>query len=99
MASRSHPARRVGYWERGPASDVQLTFGGTWSAYWYNGHVYSCDQKGFDVLEIDEESIPGAKSRRVNQLNAQTQYAYRTDRRRQRARPPHGAGPVRVPTR
>ncbi|MFI7576676.1 LVIVD repeat-containing protein [Micromonospora sp. NPDC049497] len=69
--------REIGYWERGPVNADQLTFGGTWSAYYYNGHVYSSDQKGLDVLKIDDESIPGAKSRRVNQLNAQTQYAYR----------------------
>ncbi|MGN9778510.1 LVIVD repeat-containing protein [Micromonospora sp. H33] len=69
--------REIGYWERGPASASQLTFGGTWSAYWYNGHIYSSDQKGLDVLEIDEQSIPGAKARHVNRLNAQTQYAYR----------------------
>ncbi|RZU76421.1 LVIVD repeat-containing protein [Micromonospora kangleipakensis] len=69
--------KEIGYWERGPVNAAQLTFGGTWSAYYYNGHIYSSDQKGLDVLEIDEQSIPGAKTRHFNQLNVQTQFEYR----------------------
>jgi hypothetical protein len=69
--------KEIGYWERGPVSDTQPIFGGTWSAYYYNGHIYSSDQKGLDVLEIDEESIPGAKTRHFSRLNVQTQFDYR----------------------
>ena len=29
-----------------------LQLGGSWSAYWYNGYIYSNDiQKGFDVMK------------------------------------------------
>ncbi|TYC22028.1 LVIVD repeat-containing protein, partial [Micromonospora sp. MP36] len=35
-----HP-KEIGFWERGPLSDTQLRTGGSWSAYWYNGHIYS----------------------------------------------------------
>ncbi|MGC5019112.1 LVIVD repeat-containing protein [Micromonospora sp. DT47] len=69
--------KEIGYWERGPLSDTQLILGGSWSAYYYNGHIYSSDiQKGFDVLEIDEESIPGAKTHHYTQLNVQTQSGF-----------------------
>ncbi|MFI7576674.1 LVIVD repeat-containing protein [Micromonospora sp. NPDC049497] len=67
----------IGYWERGPLSATQRILGGSWSAYYYNGHIYSSDiQKGFDVLEIDEESIPGAKTHHYTRLNVQTQPEY-----------------------
>ena len=43
----------LGYWERGPVAEDDPTGGGTWSAYWYNGKIYSSDLgKGFDVLKI-----------------------------------------------
>ncbi|QGN49066.1 LVIVD repeat-containing protein [Micromonospora sp. WMMD558] len=67
----------IGYWERGPLSDTQRILGGSWSAYYYNGHIYSSDiQKGFDVIEIDQESIPGAKTHHYKRLNVQTQPSY-----------------------
>jgi hypothetical protein len=46
--------------ERGPLTPPQL--GGSWSAYWYNGYVYSSDiVKGLDVLRItDTQGIPSA---------------------------------------
>ncbi|MER7459575.1 hypothetical protein [Micromonospora sp. NPDC126480] len=69
--------REIGYWERGPLSDTQLILGGSWSAYYYNGHIYSSDiQKGFDVIEIDQASIPGAKTHHYTRLNVQTQPSY-----------------------
>ncbi|MGN9778512.1 LVIVD repeat-containing protein [Micromonospora sp. H33] len=67
----------IGFWERGPLSATQRILGGSWSAYYYNGHIYSSDiQKGFDVIEIDEESIPGAKTHHYTRLNVQTQPSY-----------------------
>ena len=70
--------REIGYWERGPISDTQLVLGGTWSAYYYNGNIFSSDiQKGLDVLKIDQESIPGANTRHLTRLNVQTQPDYR----------------------
>ncbi len=69
--------KEIGYWERGPLSDTELVLGGSWSAYYYNGHIYSSDiQKGFDVIEIDRRSIPGAKWHHYKRLNVQTQPTY-----------------------
>ncbi|WP_344259288.1 hypothetical protein [Streptomyces sodiiphilus] len=69
--------REIGYFDRGPLSTEALTFGGTWSAYWYNGHIYSNDQKGLDVLRIDDRRTDSARGVRLRELNAQTQPTYR----------------------
>ena len=37
----------IGYWERGPVSATALTFGGSWSAYYYNGYIYSNDRRAW----------------------------------------------------
>ncbi|MBC6462481.1 LVIVD repeat-containing protein [Actinomadura sp. HBU206391] len=69
--------REIGYFERGPLSDTRAVTGGAWSAYYYNGYVYSNDiQKGFDVLEIDDRRVKDAKRVRLDQLNVQTQPDY-----------------------
>jgi hypothetical protein len=45
--------RELGWFDRGPISTERLVLGGSWSAYYYNGYVYSNDiQKGLDVLEV-----------------------------------------------
>jgi hypothetical protein len=65
--------KKIGYWERGPAADPD-TGGGTWSAYYYNGYIYSSDLgKGLDVLEIDDPRTNPAKGVRFDELNVQTQ--------------------------
>jgi hypothetical protein len=70
--------KEIGYWERGPLSDTRMVTGGAWSSYYYNGHVYSNDiQKGLDVVEIDQASIPGAQTRHFTRLNVQTQPDYK----------------------
>jgi hypothetical protein len=68
----------IGFWERGPANAEQLTFGGTWSAYYYNGYIYSNDQKGFDVLKLTDRRTRTAALTRYRQLNVQTQPTYRS---------------------
>jgi len=51
----------------------RLILGGSWSAYWHNGFIYSHDiQKGMDVLEIKDTRTDPAKFKRVWQNNAQT---------------------------
>ncbi|MFR9777921.1 LVIVD repeat-containing protein [Micromonospora sp. MS34] len=71
-----HPVE-IGFWERGPLSDAQLTLGGSWSAYWYNGHIYSSDiQKGLDVLELRDPRTWTANFTHLRELNAQTQTGY-----------------------
>ena len=51
----TNPARptELGWFDRGPISDTRLVLGGSWSAYYYNGYIFSNDiQKGLDVVEI-----------------------------------------------
>ncbi|MBG0831199.1 hypothetical protein HS041_25940 [Planomonospora sp. ID67723] len=65
--------REVGFFERGPVEGLA----GSWSAYYYNGHIYSSDiTKGLDVLRIDDPLTDPAKSAKMTELNAQTQTAY-----------------------
>lgn len=67
----------IGWWERGPLSKEQLVLGGSWSAYWYNGKIYSSDiQKSFDVLQIADSRVASARSNWTGVLNVQTQQPY-----------------------
>ncbi|MEE6307735.1 hypothetical protein V1634_12965 [Plantactinospora veratri] len=67
----------IAYWERGPLSTDRRIIGGSWSAYWYNGHIYSNDiQKGLDVLELRDWRIWTAHLTRFKELNVQTQPSY-----------------------
>ncbi|MGW6878034.1 LVIVD repeat-containing protein [Streptomyces xanthophaeus] len=69
--------REIGYFERGPLSTDQLATGGSWSAYYYNGHIYSNDiAKGLDVLRLDDWRTDSAKWVRIDRLNVQTQPEY-----------------------
>ncbi|MFJ6866578.1 LVIVD repeat-containing protein [Streptomyces termitum] len=74
--------KEIGYFERGPLSATTLSVGGSWSAYYYNGHIYSNDiAKGLDVLKISDKRTDPAKRIRMDELNVQTQPDY-FDRRR-----------------
>jgi hypothetical protein len=67
----------IGFWERGPLSDTELILGGSWSAYFYNGYIYSSDiQKGLDVLELKDWRTLTALFNRIQQLNVQSQPVY-----------------------
>nr|WP_296064750.1 hypothetical protein [uncultured Actinoplanes sp.] len=68
-----HP-QEIAFWERGPISDTQFVSGGSWSAYWYNGFIFSNDiAKGVDVLELKDRRTDLAKLFRTDTFNAQTQ--------------------------
>ena len=71
----SRRPKEIAWFDRGPLSAERLILGGSWSAYYYNGYVYSNDiQKGLDVLEVTDRA---AKSRvRMNELNPQSQPSY-----------------------
>ncbi|GHJ25733.1 hypothetical protein IGW14_34325 [Streptomyces hygroscopicus subsp. hygroscopicus] len=70
--------KEIGYFERGPLSADKLGGGGSWSAYYYNGYIYSNDiAKGLDVLKIDDRRTDSAASVRLRELNVQTQPDYR----------------------
>jgi len=70
----------IGYFDRGPIDAKMLLMGGSWSAYWYNGKIYSSEiARGLDIFELTptknltQNEIDAAKSVRVNELNVQTQ--------------------------
>ncbi|WP_055482267.1 LVIVD repeat-containing protein [Sphaerimonospora mesophila] len=72
----SRRPREIAFFERGPLGP-KLSLGGSWSAYYYNGHIYSSDiTKGLDILRLDDPLTDPAKSLRLTELNAQTQRSY-----------------------
>ncbi|REE99339.1 LVIVD repeat-containing protein [Thermomonospora umbrina] len=73
----SRRPKEIGFFERGPLSTTQSILGGSWSAYYYNGYIYSSDiQKGFDVLDITDRRTDKGKRVRLDLLNVQTQPDY-----------------------
>ena len=70
----------IAYFDRGPIDPKMLVMGGAWSAYWYNGHIYSSEiARGLDVFELiptkhlSKNEIEAAKSVLVAELNVQNQ--------------------------
>lgn len=73
----SRRPKEIGFFERGPFSLTDATLAGSWSAYYYNGYIYSNDiQKGLDVLKINDPRTDRAARVRLDQLNVQTQPDY-----------------------
>ncbi|MFC4009472.1 LVIVD repeat-containing protein [Nonomuraea purpurea] len=67
--------KEIGYFERGPFQGGSLA--GSWSAYYYNGYIYSSDiQEGLDVLEIKDPLTDPAKQVKMDDFNVQTQKSY-----------------------
>ncbi|HEX6246954.1 MAG TPA: hypothetical protein VFZ64_03715 [Nocardioidaceae bacterium] len=67
----------IAWFDRGPLSDERLVLGGSWSAYWYNGYIYSNDiQKGFDVFDLRDARVADAKKVRMDTFNPQSQPSY-----------------------
>jgi hypothetical protein len=74
-----HPVE-IAYFDRGPIYPNMLVLGGSWSAYWYNGHIYSSEiARGLDIFELTptqsltQNEIDAAKAVRVAELNVQNQ--------------------------
>ncbi len=70
----------IAYFDRGPIDPKTLILGGSWSAYWYNGHIYSSEiARGLDILELTptpnltQNEIDAAKTVRLVELNVQNQ--------------------------
>ncbi|MGB7070850.1 MAG: hypothetical protein WBD22_15265 [Pyrinomonadaceae bacterium] len=70
----------IGYFDRGPIDAKMLMMGGSWSAYWFNGHVYSSEiARGLDIFELTptkfltQNEIDAAKAVQVDELNVQSQ--------------------------
>ncbi|MFG2004502.1 LVIVD repeat-containing protein [Spirillospora sp. NPDC048911] len=74
--TNSRKPKELGFFERGPLPPG-FALGGTWSAYYYNGYIYSSDiQKGLDVVDIRDRRTDGGKRIRLRELNTQTQPNY-----------------------
>ncbi len=70
----------IAYFDRGPIDAKMLMMGGSWSAYWYNGRIYSSEiARGLDIFELtptkflSQNEIDAAKAVQVSLLNVQTQ--------------------------
>ncbi|MEU1127624.1 hypothetical protein ABZ371_29585 [Streptomyces sp. NPDC005899] len=73
----SSKPKEIAYFERGPVSTDAVTTAGPWSAYYYNGYIYSNDiAKGFDVLKLHDRRTDPARKVRLPELNVQTQPDY-----------------------
>jgi hypothetical protein len=75
----AHP-KEIAYFDRGPMDSSKMVSGGTWSAYWYNGNIYSSEMsRGLDVLALkpsgllSQNEIDAAKLVHLDYLNAQSQ--------------------------
>jgi hypothetical protein len=73
----------IAYFDRGPIDDKTLVMGGFWSAYWYNGYIYSSEiARGLDIFELTpteyltQNEIDAAKTVRTAELNVQSQERY-----------------------
>src|SRR5206468_780028 len=76
------PARptEIAYFDRGPMDSTKMEMAGSWSAYWYNGYIYSTEiSRGLDVLELQsnplltQNEIDAAKLVQVAYQNVQDQ--------------------------
>ncbi len=70
----------IAYFDRGPIDPNLLILGGSWSAYWYNGRIYSSEiARGLDIFELtptdklSQNEIDAAKTVQVAELNVQNQ--------------------------
>jgi hypothetical protein len=75
----AHPVE-IAYFDRGPIYPNMLVLGGSWSAYWYNGHIYSSEiARGLDIFKLTptkfltQNEIDAAEAVRVAALNVQSQ--------------------------
>lgn len=74
----SSAPREIGFFERGPIDPADgVMLGGSWSAYYYNGYIYSSDiTKGLDVIDITDPLTDPAKKVKMDDFNVQTQKSY-----------------------
>src|SRR5256885_4324380 len=75
----AHP-KEIAFFDRGPVDGTKPVGGGSWSAYWYNGYIYSSEiARGLDVFElkpsglISANEIAAAKLVHLDYFNAQDQ--------------------------
>lgn len=70
----------IAYFDRGPLDAERLRVGGSWSAYWFNGRIYSSEiARGVDVLELiptehlSAAEIAAARAIQTDVINPQVQ--------------------------
>jgi hypothetical protein len=64
----------IAYFDRPPFDPTRLVGAGSWSAYWYRGHIFSNGlMEGLDVLRLDDPAVGSAATYVEPFLNAQTQ--------------------------
>ena len=64
----------IAHFDRPPFDPGELQTAGSWSAYYYNGHIYSSGiQEGLDVLKIRDPRTDPAEQVRFEEFNPQTQ--------------------------
>jgi len=75
----AHPFE-IASFDRGPVQEGKLIVAGSWSAYWFNGRIYSSEiARGLDVLKLvpsehlSAAEIAAAEAVRSDQINPQTQ--------------------------
>ncbi len=72
--------KEIAFFDRGPIDSTKMEEGGTWSAYWYNGFIYSSEiTRGLDVLALQpnglltQNEIDAAGTVHFDYLNVQDQ--------------------------
>ena len=72
--------KEIAYFDRGPMDANTMYVSGSWSAYWYNGLIYSSEiTRGLDILELKpsalltQNELDAAKLVHLNELNVQDQ--------------------------
>jgi hypothetical protein len=75
----AHPTE-IAFFDRGPMDGTNPVGAGSWSAYWYNGHIYSSEiARGLDVLDVEpsgflsKNEIEAAKLVHLDYFNVQDQ--------------------------
>jgi hypothetical protein len=75
----AHP-KEIAFFDRGPMDSTKLEGAGSWSAYWYNGHIVSSEiARGLDIFEllpsglVSQNEIDAAKTVHFDYLNVQDQ--------------------------
>lgn len=70
----------IAYFDRGPLEQERMLVGGSWSAYWLNGRIYSSEiARGLDVLrlvpsdQLSAAEIAAAEAVTTAEINPQTQ--------------------------
>lgn len=73
----------IAFFDRGPFDSARPVMAGSWSAYWYNGLIFSSEiARGLDILELvpsqylSQNEIDAARSVRADYFNAQGQVRF-----------------------